>query len=279
MTTSIVEYSETEAALATLAQKYKGVVFQIATPQGMRDAKESRKDIATYRIALEKKRVEIKAPALKRTQEIDTEARRITAALSALEDPIAAQIYNEEKKARIAAEAVIKAEQDRIAAEQQAIKDAEEKRMAEQRAEIARQQDAIRKAEAESRAKIEAEERAARMKLEEEARQERLARQAREEVERVKRAEEETRLKAERDKIEAERRAVEEVKRKEQAEAEAKAKAIRDAEEAAQREKQGLANELNDGYEMLATFVRRFGKREEFKAVAAAIGPYLRRAA
>jgi hypothetical protein len=114
------------------------------------------------------------------------------------------------------------------------------------------------------------------MKLEEEARAARLAQQAREEVERQKRAEEEARLKAERDKIEAERRAVEEAARKERMEAEARAKAIRDAEEAAAREKLRLENELNDGYDMLATFVRRFGKREEFRKVCAAIEPFIR---
>ena len=48
------------------------------------------------------------------------------------------------------------------------------------------------------------------------------------------------------------------------------------AEEAAAREKLRLENELNDGYEMLAVFVRRFGKREEFRKVCAAIAPFLK---
>ena len=98
-------------------------------------------------------------------------------------------------------------------------------------------------------------------------------------VEEAKRAEAEERraeARREREKLEAEQAIVEEAKRAEQERIEAKARAERDAEEARQREIRRRANELNDGYEMLATFVRVYGKREEFKKVAAAIGPYLR---
>jgi len=116
---------------------------------------------------------------------------------------------------------------------------------------------------------------AARMKIEEEQRQERLARQAREEVERVKRQEEEARLKAERDKIEAERRAVEEVKRKEQAAAEAKARAIRDAEEANQREIRRKKAEQEDARGMLLLWRERYGHLPEYAAVVAAIDSFL----
>ena len=253
MSTSIVEYSETEASLATLAQKYKGVVFDVTVAEGMRAAKESRKELAGYRIALEKTRVAIKAPALKRTQEIDTEARRISTAIAALEDPIEAQIYNEEKKALIAAEAWAKAEAERVAAEQLAIKQAEEARMAAERAAIAAERAKLEAEQRASREKIEAEERAARMKLEEEARQERLARQAREEVERVKRQAEEELLKAERAKVEAAQHIIEEAKRK-------------------QREAE---NELLDGKQLLRTFVQRYSKRTEFSVVVEFLNKWL----
>ena len=66
--------------------------------------------------------------------------------------------------------------------------------------------------------------------------------------------------------------------RAEQAEEERQRKA-RAEEDARKREIERLANELTDGYEMLATFVRRFGHREEFRAVTKAIGPYLRKVA
>ena len=254
MSTSIVEYSETDGALATLAQKYKGVVFDVTGSEGMKAAKEARKELAGYRIVLEKTRVTIKAPALKRTQEIDTEARRISSAISALEDPIDAQIYNEEKKAQIAAEAAIKAEAERIAAEQAAVKAEEERKLAEERAALAAERVKLEAEQRASREKIEAEERAARMKMEEEARQERLARQAREEVERVKRQAEEERLKVEREKADAARREA----------------------EAAIREAERFKNELLDGEQMLRTFVQKFGKRAEFAEVVKAIELHLK---
>ena len=84
MTTEIVEYSKTEAALSDLAQRYKGVLFDVTTREGLSAAIKGRVELRGYRVALEKTRVEIKAPALKRTQLIDSEARRITAEIEAL---------------------------------------------------------------------------------------------------------------------------------------------------------------------------------------------------
>lgn len=109
MTTAIVEYTETEKGLAELRQKYAAVVFDVTSGKGMTEAKAARAELRTLRTDLEKKRVEIKAPALKRCREIDSEAQRITAELAALEDPIDASIKAEE--GRKAAE---KAERDRL---------------------------------------------------------------------------------------------------------------------------------------------------------------------
>lgn len=105
MSTQIAEYSQTEAALAELAIKYKGVVYDVTTKEGLAAAKTGRNELRGYRTSLEAKRVEIKAPALERCRLIDAEAKRITAELEALENPIAAQI---------------KIEEDRIAAEKEA---------------------------------------------------------------------------------------------------------------------------------------------------------------
>lgn len=108
MSTQIAEYSQTEAALATLAEQYKGVVYDVTNKEGMAAAKAGRNEIRGYRTALGAKRVEIKAPALERCRLIDAEAKRITAELEALEEPIAAQIKKEED--RIAAEKAAKEE-------------------------------------------------------------------------------------------------------------------------------------------------------------------------
>lgn len=268
MPTSIQEYSVTEAALAVLADKYKGALFDVTDPKGMADAKKSRAELRGYRVALEKTRVEIKAPALKRTQEIDSEARRITAALAALEDPIDSQIKSEENKKENERLAKEKAEADRLEAEQRAIREADEARMAAERADIARRHAAIAAAEKASRDKIEAEERAARLLREEEERKARMVREEADREARKAREAEEAKLKAERDKLESERRAVEEKARKE-----------REAEEAKQREILRQKNELLDGTQMLETFVKRFGQRKEFSSVVKSIQEFLKVAA
>lgn len=249
MTTEIVEYSKTEAALSDLASKYKGVIFDVTTRDGMQTAIKGRAELRELRVALEKTRKAIKEPALRRTQQIDSEARRITAALSALEDPIDAQIKKEEDRKEFERTKPEREAAEKALAEEAARKLAEEQRMAAERAEIDRQRAELAKAEqarlaaeAESRARIEADERAARMRIEESERQERLARQAREEVERVKAAEEAARLKAERDALEA-----------------------------VQREVQRKADELLGAEQMLNTFVQRYGHIDTFATVTAAI--------
>ena len=60
MTTEIVEYSKTEAALADLATRYKGVLFDVTTREGMATAVKGRAELRGLRIALEKTRKEIK---------------------------------------------------------------------------------------------------------------------------------------------------------------------------------------------------------------------------
>lgn len=109
MTTTIAEYSKTEAALSDLRTRYSDVVFNVTTGKGMDEAKKARAELRDYRVSLEKERVTIKAPALERCRQIDSEAKRITAELSALEDPIDATIKAEEQR-----KANEKAERERI---------------------------------------------------------------------------------------------------------------------------------------------------------------------
>ena len=93
----IAEYSQTAAAIAILREKYHGP-FDVTTTKGMGMAKEARAEVRGYRVALEKVRIEIKAPALERTRLIDAEAKRITAELLAIEEPIDAAIKAEETR-------------------------------------------------------------------------------------------------------------------------------------------------------------------------------------
>jgi len=94
----IVEYSKTQAVLGDLRQRYEGLVFEVTTAKGMIDARKARAEIREWRIGLEKERVRIKAPALERARLIDSEAKRITAELVKLEQPIDEQIKGEEEK-------------------------------------------------------------------------------------------------------------------------------------------------------------------------------------
>lgn len=110
--TAIAEYTETAAALADLRQRHQGVVYDVTVPKEMKAAKESRAELRTLRTTLEKTRKEIKAPALERCRLIDDEAKRITAELVALEEPIDIQIKTEE--ARAEAEKLAKLEADRL---------------------------------------------------------------------------------------------------------------------------------------------------------------------
>lgn len=111
---AIVAYSRTEAALAVLREKYKDARYDLTTTIGDKAARAARLELVTLRTDLEKKRKELKAPALEFGKKIDNEAARLTGEIEALEKPIDAQIKADEKRrederrAREEAEAVRK---------------------------------------------------------------------------------------------------------------------------------------------------------------------------
>lgn len=121
MTTEIQEYSQTEAALIELRTRYANATYDVETADGMKAAKEARAEVRGYRTALENKRKEIKQPALDRCRLIDDEAKRITAELVALEDPIDRQIKTREARIEAEKQAKIEAEQKRVQAAQERI--------------------------------------------------------------------------------------------------------------------------------------------------------------
>ena len=111
----VVEYSTTAAALHELRARYASATYAVQTTAGMREARAARATLRDLRVALEEKRKELKAPILDRGRLLDSEAKRITAELVALEDPIDAQIRAEEdRKAQEKARAE-QAERERIA--------------------------------------------------------------------------------------------------------------------------------------------------------------------
>jgi hypothetical protein len=272
METQIQEYNQTAAALADLASRFKGVIYDVTKPADMDAARKARAEIRTYRTGLEAKRVEIKSPALERCRLIDAEAKRITAALVELEDPIDAQIKAEENRKEAEKQAAIRAEQARIEAEQRAIREAEEGRLAAERTEIARRKAELDRAEHErlslerqARERIEVEEREARARIqaaEDEARKVRLA--------------EEDRLRAEREAVDRARREQEEKAIAERREAERQERLAQQARDDVARQKRQQEVALADARGMLALFVEHYGKIEEFEQIVKAIRTYQR---
>lgn len=112
--TPIAEYAKTALAVADLRSRYKGLVFELDSAAKIREAKKNVAEVRCYRTALEDERKRIKQPALDRCRLIDDEAKRLTAELRELEDPMKAQI--DAKEAEIEAERirVAQAEQDRV---------------------------------------------------------------------------------------------------------------------------------------------------------------------
>lgn len=261
--TQIVEYSATAAGLAELQSRMKGVVYVVATPEGMAAAIKDRAECRNLRVGLEKIRVREKAPALERCRLIDAEAKLLTGEIEVLENNPDQQIKAEEarkeaiKQAKIdaerkAAEAVIAAQQAKCAEEERKAKEAEQAKMAAERAEIER----VRAEQAETQRRLDAEAKAAR--------------------ERIEAAERESRLK-----IEAQERAA----RAEQEAKELAAKKVREAEEeklriererieAAKREFQRQENMRLDGRDMLTAFVKQYGEVAEFAGVCKEINSY-----
>lgn len=114
--TAISQYSRVEAGLAELTQKYGGVVYAVQTTEGMRQAKEARAAIREPRFEIERTRKALKEPVLKYGRMIDSEAKRITESLLAIEAPIDDQIGKEEARKEAERQAKIKAEEERVSA-------------------------------------------------------------------------------------------------------------------------------------------------------------------
>ena len=105
----IIDYPTTDESIAELATKYKDMT---AT-----DGNEYKAvvagigDIRNLRVSIEKRRVELKAPALEHGKKVDAEAKRITKLLVDIEEPL--RIVKGEADAKKAKE---KEERDRIEA-------------------------------------------------------------------------------------------------------------------------------------------------------------------
>lgn len=84
---AVTEYSETAARLAELKETYGTEVPDASTKDGYQRAKQIATECTSLRTALEKRRKEFKAPVLAFGKMIDSEAKRITSEIVAIEEP------------------------------------------------------------------------------------------------------------------------------------------------------------------------------------------------
>lgn len=108
-------FSATESGLATLKETYGAKVYDCTTNVGDGEARHARIVLRDTRVNVEKFRQQLKAPLLEEGRIIDAEAKRITAEITALEDPIDAQIKAEEKRRADIKAAEARAEAERVA--------------------------------------------------------------------------------------------------------------------------------------------------------------------
>ena len=235
-TKQIVEYNVSDEAISQLRDQYDGLTAE--TPEKYEECRLAIANVRDLRVKVEKTRKELKADALAYGRKVDAEAKRITAKLTEIEEPLKLE------KAKIDDEKARK-KREKEEAEQRAREEAarieREKREAEERAErerIKAEQEAERKAleaereklakeRAEHEAKLQAERDAAAER--ERIAQEKLAKER--EAAEAKQREEQAKLEEDRRKVAAERERLERIAFERQA----KERAEREAREAAER--------------------------------------------
>lgn len=109
--TIIPVYNQTAKDLATLEAELKGLVINVETPAGMKEAKKILSRLVKCRTTLESVRKEANQDLIKAKAANDDEAKRINKRVIALEEPVRAQV--EKKEAEEAAAQAAKDEADR----------------------------------------------------------------------------------------------------------------------------------------------------------------------
>jgi colicin import membrane protein len=269
--TSVITYEVTEAAIEAKRAEY--AALEATTPQGYEAVRLAIADARTTRVAIEKRRVELKAGALEFGRKVDVEAKRLTALIESIEQPLAAKKQAiDDEKARVKAEAEsarlreieerLKAERAAEEARLKAIRDAEEARLAEERARL----EAERAALAEERAKAEAAARAEREA--EDARQAVLAAERRKEEEAAaeRRRAEQQEMDRQRAELDAKREAIEAADRARRAEDDARAKAEAERVAAAAAPVVAPPEVKPDAKRLTTTVYLHSGKEEMYEA-------------
>lgn len=126
VTKSIEEINAVEKTVSALEKEFKGVVYQIETTEGMREACKARATIREPRYALQKMQKEAKVPLNDLKRAIDEQAGALIERITAVEDPVHTQIANEEARKEAEKKAKAEAEEKRKAAIEERINDMRE---------------------------------------------------------------------------------------------------------------------------------------------------------
>lgn len=116
---TLIEYNITNAKLAELEKEFSGKVPDASTKDGYNKIKSALKVLTPLRTGVEKKRQELKKDALEWGRKVDSEAKRITGRIEALENPYKdAKKEEDDRKKRMEQERI-----DRLEAKIQRITD------------------------------------------------------------------------------------------------------------------------------------------------------------
>ena len=113
----LAQFKAAELNITTLADKYRDVAYDVATPKGMKEAVAARADLRDNgRLFVTKAEARIKAEVNDLKRVMSSEVDRLVAIVKPVEDAVDAQIKAEEQR-----KAAEKAERERIAAEKAAV--------------------------------------------------------------------------------------------------------------------------------------------------------------
>lgn len=112
---ALTDIDAVSAGISALRESYAGVVYEVATTEGLNEAKAARHAIRNPRYEVERIRKAAKVPILALGKKLDAEAARIEGELLKLEAPIDKQIKGEEERKDAERQAKIDAEIKRVA--------------------------------------------------------------------------------------------------------------------------------------------------------------------
>jgi colicin import membrane protein len=116
VTQALAQIDAVSAGIAALREKHGGVVFDVRTTKGMKDAIAARAEIREPRYTVERLRKAAKRPILDLGKKLDAEAKRITTELLAIENPIDLQVTGEQERKANEKRAQEEAEAKRVTA-------------------------------------------------------------------------------------------------------------------------------------------------------------------